>query len=34
MRHRLSLRDRLYLSFLLTVEVTIVAVIVRYWWTA
>ena len=34
MRPRLSFRDRLYLAFLLLVEVTIVGVIVGYWWKA
>lgn len=34
MRPRLSFRDRVYLTFLLIVEATIVGVIVRYWWKA
>lgn len=34
MRPRLSLRDKLYLTFLLLVEFSIVGVIARYWWKA
>lgn len=34
MRPRLSFRDKLYLTFLLLVELSIVGVIVRYWWKA